>query len=65
MCTCGCEGEESEIDPEGNWVKFSDIKDILNTSDNKQSKPLPERNCCAIHTFLPLNEDGTCESCGL
>ena len=41
-----------------NWMKSTF------TSTNSKSMPLQERKCCAIHTFLPLNEDGTCSSCG-
>ena len=63
---CSCNGECSDNTYQAIFIlPVSQIKESQNKSDNKQSTPLPERNCCAIHTFLPLKKDGTCESCGL
>ena len=37
-------------DPEGSWVKFDDVKELLNSSHNKQSTP-----CVTCGALVPLS----------
>lgn len=38
-CECGC-GAKLTASPSGEWVKFSDIKELLQTSHNEELKKI-------------------------
>ena len=48
----GCMTEESV----GEYVKFSDIKDILNKSDNTSSPKLPDTKECIEHAMSKFGD---------
>jgi hypothetical protein len=45
-CECNdwnCDKIDAWPDPDGEWVKFSDIVELLQTAHNRQSAPYPPR----------------------
>ena len=57
--SCGKPLASFKLDPQGQWVNFSDIKDILKLSDNSQSTQLNNHACAFNRGF-----NGTCFICG-
>lgn len=52
-------------DCEGEWVKFSDIKDILKPSHNKQRELLLCPKCCSGYTETSIDKiHHFCTYCG-